>query len=160
MSPTPEHLEAYVAALKAHYWEYLISLDPIASRRGADERVALRETQRLVDPLFRVWNEYAPERHRVHVMSTPDAAARRVPRGIQVSIADVTTPRDLFYAAAIGALMTENFARLRHDLVLHQNRYYAADEIVVAAPETHWPDDAIAELANDMADAAMKARRL
>lgn len=54
---------------------------------------------------------------------------------------DTITPRDLFYAAAIGAYMNEQMRQLVND------------------EHVWWNDLDVCELANDMADAAMKARK-
>lgn len=58
-------LEQYKAALAAHDWWYAFSDDYGAYKRGQEEREALRAAMRRLDPQGTLWNERAPNEHRV-----------------------------------------------------------------------------------------------
>lgn len=67
-SATPAHLDSYVEALRAHDWGFQHSSDQRVYKRGRDERKALSEAQVLIDKDFGLWNRYAPEAYRVHIV--------------------------------------------------------------------------------------------
>lgn len=64
----PEHLANYIAALREHDWQFGFSGDVKVYRVGRDSLAALRQAQVLIDADFMVWNQWAPEEHRVHVV--------------------------------------------------------------------------------------------
>lgn len=74
-APTAAHMEAYVAALKAHDWSFEYSSDQRKWRAGKESLIALRTAQGLIDPDFTVWNTFAPPDHRLTVTPDPNGAA-------------------------------------------------------------------------------------
>lgn len=59
---------AYVAALKAHDFQFDYSDDIRVYRRGRDSLLALRDMQERLDPAFQIWNSIAPAQFQVHVI--------------------------------------------------------------------------------------------
>lgn len=58
-------LKDYINALKRHDWHFEYSDHRATYERGRNERVALRQAQRELDPLGTLWNEYAPADYRI-----------------------------------------------------------------------------------------------
>jgi len=56
----PEHLAAYISALKSHDWSFEWSDDHRVWRAGKDSLEALRSAQKFIDPDGMVWNQFAP----------------------------------------------------------------------------------------------------
>ena len=57
----PKAMDEYIAKLKSHDWTYDYSDDHRVWQRGVDERNAIRNLQKVIDPDFEVYNKYAPE---------------------------------------------------------------------------------------------------
>jgi hypothetical protein len=57
--------EAYVQALKNHNWSFEMSDDPRRYEEGRESLAQLRLAQREFDADYTIWNQHAPEAHRV-----------------------------------------------------------------------------------------------
>jgi len=64
MVGTMNPMYVYTKALSFHDWHYEYSDDHSVWVRGKDERAALLEFQKQIDPDFAIWNQYAPEGHK------------------------------------------------------------------------------------------------
>jgi hypothetical protein len=58
---------AYIVLLQRHNWSYEMSEDPQRYDEGRAQRMELNMIRREIDPDYSVWNQYAPQLHRVEV---------------------------------------------------------------------------------------------
>lgn len=69
---------AYIAQLKAHDWEHEFSEDYRVWRAGRDSLALLRAMQKEVDLDGSIWDQHAPEGHRIgHLIAAVNADAAR-----------------------------------------------------------------------------------
>lgn len=69
-----QQMEHYVRALKTHRWFHSFERDLLVRLAGRRIRAELEQTQQRIDPDFVVWNEWAPESFRVHVVTPAKGA--------------------------------------------------------------------------------------
>lgn len=62
------NMTEYLAALQRHDWFYAYSDDHSVWKRGAAEATKLREAQIRLDPLYTLWNEYAPAQFKIKAL--------------------------------------------------------------------------------------------
>lgn len=69
---------AYIAQLKAHDWGHEFSDDPRVWRAGRESLLLLRALQRELDLDGSIWDQHAPEGHRIgHLIAAVNADAAR-----------------------------------------------------------------------------------
>ena len=75
----PQAMDDYITKLKRHDWSYDYSDDHRVWQRGVDERNAIRNLQKVIDPDFEVYNKYAPDGYKVKVNreSTQEQASKK-----------------------------------------------------------------------------------